>query len=148
MGLYNFQKRFVSFILSGAKTHTIRAKRAHPDKPGNVLHLYTGLRQKGARLLMRVECIKVEEIEIDACGHVCNCDPSVTIGGVELDDSERQALARRDGFESFDHMLDFWAGRLPFKGDIIHWKAKTQKVRRAYFSRRSDDQKANTSKTN
>lgn len=50
MGLYNFQKRFVPFILSGAKTHTIRALRAHPDKPGDTLHLYTGLRQKGAKL--------------------------------------------------------------------------------------------------
>lgn len=84
MGLYNFQARFVPFILAGAKTHTIRAVRANPDKPGNTLHLYTGLRHKGARLLMRVPCVKVEEIEIDACGHECNCDPFVAIDGVEL----------------------------------------------------------------
>ena len=53
MGLYNFQARFVPFILNGAKTHTIRAIRTNPDKPGNTLHLYTGLRQKGARLLLQ-----------------------------------------------------------------------------------------------
>ena len=125
MGLYNFQSRFVPKILAGEKTHTIRSVRAHPDKPGNVLHLYTGLRHKGARLLMRVLCAKVEDIEIDACGHECNCDPFVAIDGVELGASEREALARRDGFANFDEMLNFWAGRLPFRGHIIHWKTES-----------------------
>jgi hypothetical protein len=113
-------------ILSGEKTHTIRAIRAHPDKPGNLLHLYTGLRQKGARLLLRVPCIAVEEIEIDACGHECNCDPLLVIDGVQLDATERDQLARRDGFDDFNDMLDFWAGRLPFKGHIIHWQFSKQ----------------------
>ena len=122
MGLYNFNPRFVPKILSGEKTHTIRAVRAHPDKPGKMLHLYCGLRHKSVQLLMRVPCVKIEEIEIDACGHECNCDPFVAIDGVELSESEREALAVRDGFESFDEMLDFWAGRLPFKGHIIHWR--------------------------
>jgi hypothetical protein len=122
MGLYNFQPRFVDKIMSGEKKHTIRSRRANPDKPGNTMHLYTGLRHKGARLLMRVPCAKVEEIEIDACGHECNCDAFVEVDGVELSASERDALAVRDGFENFEAMLDFWAGRLPFKGHIIHWK--------------------------
>jgi hypothetical protein len=122
MGLYNFQQRFVPKILAGEKTHTIRARRAHPDKPGNTLHLFTGLRTKKAKLLMRVPCAKIEEIEIDACGHECNCDPFIAIDGVELSESERNALAVRDGFESMDEMLNFWAGRLPFHGHIIHWK--------------------------
>ena len=123
MGLYNFQARFVTKILAGEKTHTIRGVRANPDKPGNTLYLYTGLRHKGAKLLMRVPCVKVEEIEIDACGHECNCDGTVIIDGVELSESEREALAVRDGFDDFGAMLDFWAGRLPFKGNVIHWKA-------------------------
>ena len=67
MGLYNFQSRFVPKVLAGEKTHTIRAARANPDKPGNTLHLYTGLRHKGTRLLMRTTCTKAEQIEIDAC---------------------------------------------------------------------------------
>jgi hypothetical protein len=122
MGLYNFQERFVPKILSGEKQHTIRAVRANPDKPGNTLHLYTGLRQKGARLLMRVPCIAVEEIEIDACGHECNCDPLVVIDGTELDEKEMEALAVRDGFDNFAEMMKFWDGRLPFRGHIIHWR--------------------------
>lgn len=130
MGLYNFQKRFVSKILSGEKTHTIRAKRAVPDKPGNMLHLYTGLRQKGARLLMRAPCVKVEEIEItshrEAWAMMALMPPdsgfSVKIGGETLSADECEALARRDGFDNFAQMMMFWDGRLPFKGDIIHWR--------------------------
>lgn len=117
MGLYNFQKRFVPFIESGEKTHTIRAKRKHPAKAGEMLHLYTGLRQKGARLLMRVPCTRVETIEINA-----KTTHMVSIDGEYLYSSEREQLARRDGFANWDDMLAFWQGRLPFEGHIIHWK--------------------------
>ncbi len=117
MGLYNFQSRFVPKILAGEKTHTIRAVRANPDKPGNVLHLYTGLRHKGARLLMRVLCVKVEEIEISPL--------YVKIDGVVLGDSEEEALARRDGFANFADMMAFWEERLPFRGHVLHWKTES-----------------------
>jgi len=127
MGLYNFQSRFVPKILSGEKTHTIRSVRAHPDKPGNLLHLYTGLRTKNAKRLMRATCVKVEEIAILlAPGNFLDDDAQcvfVDIDGVVLHRSECEALARRDGFESFAEMLDFWEGRLPFHGHIVHWRA-------------------------
>jgi hypothetical protein len=115
MGLYNFQEQFVSKVLAGEKTHTIRATRANPDKPGNTLHLYTGLRRKGARLLMRVPCTKIEEIVIAG-------DHCILIEGIALDRTEREQLARRDGFESHTDMMKFWDGRLPFTGHIIHWR--------------------------
>ena|ERR1019366_5103979 len=119
MGLYNFQRRFVPKILSGEKTHTIRAVRANPDRPGNVLHLYTGLRHKGAQLLMRVPCVKVEEIEIAPL--------YVKIDGIVLDYSEEEALARRDGFPNFADMMAFWEERLPFRGHIVHWTKELRK---------------------
>lgn len=120
MGLYNFQSRFVPKILCGEKTHTIRAKRVNPDKPGNTLHLYTGLRTKKAKLLMRVLCIRVEGIKID-------CTPggeptNIAIEGIWLSKSEREAFARRDGFENFADMMAFWKDRLPFRGDVVHWR--------------------------
>jgi hypothetical protein len=130
MGLYNFQTRFCPMILAGTKTHTIRAVRAHPDKPGNTMHLYTGLRTKKAKLLMRVPCIKIEDIEIwsnieeiDLTGFTV--DVGVKIDGILLDESEAHAFARRDGFSDFYDMLKFWLtpkSRLPFKGHIIYWE--------------------------
>lgn len=128
MGLYNFQSRFVPKILSGEKTHTIRTIRANPDKPGNTLHLYTGLRHKGARLLMRVLCTRIQEIEIK---QNLIADPEsgdrwllnlVFIDGERISLDESEQLARRDGFANFAEMMQFWDGRLPFRGHIIHWQ--------------------------
>jgi hypothetical protein len=119
MGLYNFQARFVPFIVDGRKTHTIRAKRANPDEPGDTLHLYTGLRTKKAKLLMRVPCAKVEPISIykDHLGVTC-----IRVGSEQLRSDEKEFLAQRDGFKDFSDMMRFWDGRLPFDGQIIHWK--------------------------
>lgn len=138
MGLYNFDPRFVPKILAGEKTHTIRAHRAHPDKPGNTLHLYCGLRHKSVQLLMRVSCVKIEEIAISLAPENLPFDDGarvfVTIDGTVLHRSECETLARRDGFDSFDEMLKFWDGRLPFEGQIIHWrviKVEKAKARKA-----------------
>ena len=128
MGLYNFKKRFVPFILNGRKTHTIREPRKHPDKLGNTLHLYTGLRQKGARLLMRVPCVKIEEIEIRVVGmekRIPQPKASIWIDGVELNESEIESFARRDGFDDFREMMQFWHDakrEFPWHGHIIHWR--------------------------
>jgi hypothetical protein len=46
----------------------------------------------------------------------------VLIDGNPLDNSEREGLARRDGFENFSDMAAFWKGRVPFSGDVIHWR--------------------------
>lgn len=119
MALYNFQRRFVPMILGGEKRHTIRAKRARATKPGEMLHLYTGLRQKGAKLLMRVRCTRVQDIEIEP--GLVPAYTRVWIDGAQLSPDEFEQLARCDGFASRWEMLDFWEGRLPFAGDIIHW---------------------------
>lgn len=131
MGLYNFQERFAPFILSGAKQHTIRAIRVHPDKHGNMLHLYTGLRTQNAKLLMRVPCVLVQEIKIElrtSEGEGVLAKglrfPCVTIDGYQLGGDEKEQLALRDGFSSFHEMMKFWDGRLPFEGRIIHWRKR------------------------
>lgn len=121
MGLYNFQLRFVPKIRRGEKTHTIRAERVYPDKPGDTMHLYTGLRTKKAELLMRVPCVKVEQI-------VITDTPlrRIVIEGILLDTDEEEAIARRDGFESFADMMEFWDGRLPFRGHVYHWRSNSE----------------------
>jgi len=66
-------------------------------------------------------CVKIEEIEINSrTGDPAHC--RIAINGQFLDRSEKEQLARRDGFENFAEMLSFWDGRLPFRGHIIHWQ--------------------------
>lgn len=124
MGLYNFKPQFVPHILSGDKCHTIRAPRKHPDEPGDTMHLYSGLRTKKATLLMRVPCVKVEEIKIDT--HRVHpggqWQEQIWVDGIRLAPDEREALARKDGFACFGEMMHFWTGRLPFEGNIFHWR--------------------------
>jgi len=128
MPLLNFKTRFVPFILTGAKTHTIRATRVRPTKPGDVLHLYTGLRHKGARLLFRAVCTHVNDIQIRQTRSGCFAslkDVEISIDGEILDPSEMELLAQRDGFASLVEMMRFWQepkNRLPFHGQIINWK--------------------------
>ena len=126
MGLYNFKKQFVPFILSGEKRHTIRATRTNPDKPGNTLYLYTGLRTKNTKLIKVAECVKIENIDIfktrDKAGDTIY---KVWIDENELSPSECEQLARRDGFSCFHEMMKFWTepkNRLPFAGQVVHWK--------------------------
>jgi hypothetical protein len=128
MGLYNFKAQFVPFILDGTKTHTIRAPRRYPSKPGDTLYLYTGLRQKGARRLMLATCVRVERIDIIAIGP--GKPARVFVEHERLSRDECDQLAYRDGFRdsggrgSFAQMMQFWEGRLPFTGQIIHWRAE------------------------
>ncbi len=117
MPLLNFQPQFVAPIRAGTKQHTIRAHRAVPIRKGDKLYLYCGARRKGAfRILPEPQqCTRVELITISASGHI-------SIEGTKLAASEIQHLARADGFIDEIEMLAFWKSRLPFEGDIIHWR--------------------------
>lgn len=128
MGIYNFKIQFRSDIEADRKRHTIRAKRKHPDKPGNLLHLYTGLRTKKSKLIKRRYCTLVQDIWIGEHG-------MVVIDGVPLDKWEREALAKSDGFPDFKPMMAFWDGRLPFSGDLIHWESDAEHAKRRVLSR-------------
>ena len=115
MPALSFQQRFVPMIVAGDKEHTIRAERARLFRVGDVLSLYTGMRTKQCRLLMRRTCTMVRSIQITE-------GQNVIIDGEFLSFDEREQLAVKDGFRDFAHMMEFWEGRLPFKGRIIHWR--------------------------
>jgi hypothetical protein len=144
--LLGFKARFVPYILEGSKTHTIRAIRQKPPKVGEICHCYTGLRRRGpiiqklasgdvvrqkmTRLLGRWPCVRVESITIlDSL-----VNPSIPllvwIGDTPLQPEEADQLFWRDGFrdeggETYTHLhqaADFWKGRLPFRGHVIHWR--------------------------
>jgi len=131
MPALSFQQRFVRFVETGSKTHSIRAERKRPFRAGDTCHLYTAMRTKQCRLLGRAPCVKVEEIRLWRAG--------LWINGEELSISEKDSLAWRDGFRHpnsagrleltgvggcFDLMLRFWAkahGDIDFRGQLIHW---------------------------
>lgn len=119
MPLLNFMSQFVEPIRESRKRHTIRADRKIPVKVGDKLYLYCGLRHKGAyRILPEpVTCTRVDRISIYYAHGPC-----VFIDAVELDKAECERLAVADGFDNFTEMMAFWDGRLPFTGQIIHWK--------------------------
>ncbi len=136
MGLYGFKKQFVPHILDGTKQHTIRAERKHMDKPGDIMHLYTGLRQKGARLLMRVPCMLVEPISIETKlikpREGVEYSPVLIFVGddrIPLSPTEAVQLAIKDGFPHWQAFTDFWRDRLPFRGHIYHWDFKRRVMR-------------------
>lgn len=133
MPLLNFKKMFVDPIRKKRKRHTIRAWRKIPITKGDKLYLYCGLRQKGAfRILPEpVKCVRAEPIEIHVRGW--ESQNEITINGVALDDSEKEQLARADGFDSLKDMMNFWLTEhgdvygplhmraVHFEGQIIHW---------------------------
>ena len=132
MPAYSFQKQFVPFIESGEKTHTIRGKRKSRPKPGQTFYGYYAMRTKQCRKLIQSTITRVQDIVIEVdhryCDyiegeHVILVHPKMTIDGEVLADDEMETLARRDGFGDLRSMMMFWPdARLPFSGDIIHWR--------------------------
>lgn len=134
--LLGFKKRFAPFVLEGSESHTIRAERKNPPKVGETCHCYMGLRRKGALLLGRWPCVKVEAIRMYA-SKSASYGFAVFVDGVGLDLDEKNGLAWRDGFRSqgcdraFDEMTTYWIklhgkakGPLDFRGHVIHWRYK------------------------
>lgn len=134
MPAYSFQKQFVAPVESGAKTHTIRGKRKHQPKPGQPFYGYYAMRTKQCRKIIQSVTTRVQDIRIERGERIEDRNardglivywnvPIITIDGERLALDEAEALARRDGFSDLLEMSDFWPPkRLPFTGDIIHWK--------------------------
>jgi hypothetical protein len=149
MGAYNFQDQFVPDIEADRKRHTIRAARKYPDKPGKLLYLYNKLRTKKARLLKIRRCVRVQHISIER--HTTNGDTELFFVRIDgygpLMFDEANQLARSDGFKNLEAMMEFWDGRLPFAGDLIHWESDVDaaphekeyaKIRAAKYKRKGN----------
>ena len=115
MPAFSFKQQFVAKVESGEKLHTIRAKRKNRPRVGQTFYGYYGLRTKQCRKLVESVITRVQDIVIDdLCG--------IMVDGDGLSLVEREELAVADGFSNYEQMLRFWDGRLPFSGDIIHWR--------------------------
>jgi hypothetical protein len=128
----NFKAQFAEDVEIGAKTRSIRAPRkdGRNPKPGDVLQLYTGMRQKDCRKLAEVKCVRVRPVEIDFHGITLDgrklyCgDAPAYAGGVDPEHYDSD-FARADGFGTFQDMRQFFEEQhgLPFNGLLIEWRA-------------------------
>jgi hypothetical protein len=145
MGLYNFAPYFVEGVLDGTLRQTIRSPRLRQDKPGDVMHLYTGLRRPGATLLWRCPCIRAEALVIWESGEIWIGDGNPLPSGLSsvgwehlkqlrtiealmekgfrlLLMADREQFARADGFDNWAYWIRTWRrSKLPFYGGIWHW---------------------------
>jgi hypothetical protein len=124
MPAYNFKKQFVEKILDGRKPHTIRRRRKHPTKVGDVLYLYTGLRTKNAVKFAEVRCCKILPIRVLR-------GAGVFLDGRELSIVETDIFARKDGFSDGWDFFDFF-DQYPFEVlnsqlEVIYWEPKELK---------------------
>ncbi|WP_353325510.1 hypothetical protein [Chitiniphilus shinanonensis] len=130
MPAYNFKQQFAADVASGAKRQTIRARgKRRAPKVGEILSLYTGMRQGGGacRLLGRHYCTSVEAISI-SCRHqvVRLARPMPTGYGhyyAELSAEEVETLAQADGFPSSAAFFAFFAEQHggSLDGYLIKW---------------------------
>lgn len=138
VSLYGFQECFVPYVLDGSKTHTIRALRKYPVRPGGRMDLYRKVRQPDEELLFRTPCTDVDSLVIAATrrsGYGIYLGPlvdglygeentdkresvirePVRYGLIRLSSDECDQLAWRDGFRAegvpfaFQLMMRFWS---------------------------------------
>lgn len=119
MVAYSFKPRFAPAISAGIKKQTIRADRKRHVRDDETMQLYTGMRTRQCRLIGTALCKSIWPIRL-------HFDPPtiVTVGTTTTTRTGLDSFARRDGFESWDEMSEFWRtvhGAGPFTGVLIEW---------------------------
>ena len=118
MPAYNFQEQFADDVEGLIKRQTVRGKRKRPTGRGDDLYLYTGMRTKKCRLLLRTVCKKTEDIEICVGGFDFK-DRAMLIGSPKAD-----RFAQADGFTDSEEMIEWFRKTyktLPQKKEVIYW---------------------------
>lgn len=121
MVAFNFQPRFAASVRSGAKRQTIRP--AARVRPGQMVQLYTGLRQRGRAVKLRPDqvCTLVWPVGLDVGP---TCFGEMIVNGMRLQGWDRDRLAIDDGFATLADMHRFWLRRHGvgrFEGHLIRW---------------------------
>ena len=117
-----YQGRFAERVKDGTKPNTIRkVRKKNPIKVGDVLshRQWSGTRayEPGStQIVLRVEtCIRVTPIRIE--------ETRCKFGTLRLDRIGRDLLAKKDGFENWSDLVDWFKQThgLPFDGVFIEW---------------------------
>jgi hypothetical protein len=120
MVAYSFKQQFVAPILSGAKQQTIRAGRKRHARPGDMMHLYAGMRTRQCHLIGTSVCQYIIPITINLDAH------RIALGDAVFDETrDLDAFARKDGFADWPQMAAFWVKNHPhtgiFSGVLLRW---------------------------
>lgn len=89
----NFKTRFAPDVKAGKKRQTIRLRGKRQAHPGDVLHLFTGMRTKQCERLGDAPCLMVVDIDIDTRAHLTYIEEKVASMSIVNE------IARRDGFD-------------------------------------------------
>jgi hypothetical protein len=125
MAALGFKKCFAPLVKSGVKQTTIRLTHKHPIKPGDALHLYTGMRTKNCSKLLDTVCKEVLPIVImldERAVYLKRDGRSMA----QLTDDEIVSLAMTEGFpcpdEFFSFFSHYYGKQSPvFEGVWIKW---------------------------
>jgi hypothetical protein len=124
MPAYNFQTRFVPLILEGKKPHTIRRRRKHPTKVGDVIKMFTGMRTKECRQFAEARCVKVEPIVLWPFSKMMTKE----LTSQAFSKQKVAQIAKEDGFENAHDFFKFferYGAECLMDFEIIWWDAKT-----------------------
>ena len=123
MPAYNFKGQFAAAVEAGTKPHTIRPVRKRPTVKGDSLYLYTGMRQRGCRILRTCQCLAVTPVVIHARARIVYM-PCHNLS-LNYRDGFWSAyqLARYDGFLDLDAFFGFFLETYGdrFAGELIEW---------------------------
>jgi hypothetical protein len=135
MPAYNFQLQFVRMILDLSKPHTIRKRRKHPTKVGDVIKMFVGMRTKRCFQFAEAKCVNIKPLRIYPTYQSIyihdpkSKHPSLTPDGWRMmSDWEEKRLAKRDGFQTRKEFYHFFERyKLEFLEDfeLIIWDVKT-----------------------
>lgn len=127
---------FVEKILSNIKTHTIRRDEENKYIPSLCFEFVSTdtMSEKNTDFVFaKGRVSKVQNIEIKIKPSINYYDNSeffvddnnilnVSLDGVDLDCDRIFNLSKNDGFESLKDFFEYFQGKLPFKGKLIHWE--------------------------
>lgn len=125
-----FKKEFVPLILNGTKIHTIREDKKNRWKPGNIIHMATGVRSKHYNCFAEKVCTSVQDIEFIWFNDVAKGWVVYVFAGdscvTGINNGKKfDALCKGDGFQRWEDFL-LWPAwnKKYFKGKLIHWTDK------------------------
>lgn len=126
-----FKPQFKDKILNGSKIHTIREDKLNRWKPGNSIHMATGVRTKNYNQFAERLCMAVEPFEIFYYPLGTQTTALVVVNDMILgkaiwvnckltySNPYLNLLATNDGFASINEFFEWFDS--DFKGKIIHW---------------------------